>query len=276
MSSVMATAFPFPLSFFLFPFPFSLFHLSSFHLPLAFCFFTATTNFFTATRALEHAARFKLWLLFASTAVFFCSLSYDDTRPYHGVNTRPTNYPSPSNGPEKKVRERAGREEEWIIWRWNCLDLRLKSCFRFQSAMTLPTRTMSLYLPHCPSSSIIYTHYFYRPSWSRPVDIPNWFLNCSPYPCIFNLTSRIPSTSPVPSLLPIFTMNRSHLEHEKETTNRDDALNPTLPSLQNISEDSRPHFLESTPYHQHGDTPSDEALRKIRTANSVSISPGMI
>ncbi|MCJ1260312.1 hypothetical protein MMC22_000172 [Lobaria immixta] len=69
-------------------------------------------------------------------------------------------------------------------------------------------------------------------------------------------------------------MNHSHLEHEKDATNRDDAFNPTFSSLQNVSEDSaRPNFLESTPYRLHGDIPSDEALRKIRTANSVSISP---
>lgn len=71
-------------------------------------------------------------------------------------------------------------------------------------------------------------------------------------------------------------MNNLANEHEKEIAGRDDAFNSTFPSLQNVSEDSaRPNYRESSPCRLHGDISSEEALRKIRTAQSISISPGI-
>ena len=56
---------------------------------------------------------------------------------------------------------------------------------------------------------------------------------------------------------------------------RHEPFNPIFPSLQNVSQESeRPNFLENHPYPLGRDVPSDEALRKIRTANSITISPG--
>lgn len=58
---------------------------------------------------------------------------------------------------------------------------------------------------------------------------------------------------------------------------RHEPPDPILPSLQNVSQESdRPNFLENHPYQLDRDVPSDEALRKIRTANSIAISPGRI
>lgn len=58
---------------------------------------------------------------------------------------------------------------------------------------------------------------------------------------------------------------------------RREPLNPIIPSLQNGSHESnRPHFLNNHPYQLDSDVPSDEALGKIRTANSITISPGRI
>ncbi|KAL2048729.1 hypothetical protein ABVK25_010981 [Lepraria finkii] len=79
----------------------------------------------------------------------------------------------------------------------------------------------------------------------------------------------------------------SHRHHNK-TPNADDhnlnekpfstTLNPAFPSDQNLSEEStrRPNCLNNpptSPYHLDCDLPSDEALNKIKTANSVTISP---
>ena len=57
---------------------------------------------------------------------------------------------------------------------------------------------------------------------------------------------------------------------------RHEPFNPIFPSLQNVSQESErhPNFLENHPYPLGRDVPSDEALRKIRTANSITISPG--
>ena len=58
---------------------------------------------------------------------------------------------------------------------------------------------------------------------------------------------------------------------------RHEPFNPIFPSLQNVSQESeRPNFLDNHPYNLGRDVPSDEALRKIRTANSITISPGEI
>ena len=63
-------------------------------------------------------------------------------------------------------------------------------------------------------------------------------------------------------------------DHEK---NLNPVFNPTFPSLQNVSEDStRPNHLNDSPtlpYHHGRDVPSDEALHKLKTANSVTMSP---
>lgn len=70
-----------------------------------------------------------------------------------------------------------------------------------------------------------------------------------------------------------------HPEKEKHygQNNSDGAFNPTFPSIQNVSEDSaRPNFLESIPYQLNGDHSSEEALKKIRTANTIAISPGRL
>ena len=58
---------------------------------------------------------------------------------------------------------------------------------------------------------------------------------------------------------------------------RHEPLDPTFPSLQNVSQEShRPNLLDNHPYQLSRDVPSDEALKKIRTANSINISPGNI
>jgi hypothetical protein len=58
------------------------------------------------------------------------------------------------------------------------------------------------------------------------------------------------------------------------TSSNKEGFNPTFPSLQNVSEDSgRPNYIDSVPYQINGDHSSEEALRKIRTANTVAISP---
>lgn len=58
------------------------------------------------------------------------------------------------------------------------------------------------------------------------------------------------------------------------SANHNDGFNPTFPSLQNVSEDSdRKNYMDSMPYQLNGDHSSEEALRKIRTANTVAISP---
>lgn len=71
-------------------------------------------------------------------------------------------------------------------------------------------------------------------------------------------------------------MGRLANMHEKDKSGRDESFNPILPSMQKTSEDqARACPLEgSSPYRINGDTSADEALKKIRTANSISISPG--
>lgn len=58
------------------------------------------------------------------------------------------------------------------------------------------------------------------------------------------------------------------------TSSNKEGFNPTFPSLQNVSEDSgRPNYTDSVPYQLNADHTSQEALRKIRTANTINISP---
>lgn len=66
-------------------------------------------------------------------------------------------------------------------------------------------------------------------------------------------------------------------DHEKGPDDKQNTFNPIFPSLHNVSEDSGRHnFLDTpSPYKLNAGTSSDEALRQIRTANSISISPGM-
>lgn len=63
-------------------------------------------------------------------------------------------------------------------------------------------------------------------------------------------------------------------DHEK---NFNPTFNPTFPSLQDVSEESKsPNHLNNnstSPYHLGQDATSDEALNKLRTANSLTISP---
>lgn len=64
--------------------------------------------------------------------------------------------------------------------------------------------------------------------------------------------------------------HRKTEDHEKD-------FNPPFPSRHNVSEESaRPNYVNhspTSPYHLGRDVPSDEAINKIRTANSVTISP---
>ena len=78
-----------------------------------------------------------------------------------------------------------------------------------------------------------------------------------------------------------FHHERDHPRRLNKTPDHEKALNPTFnptfPSLQNLSEDpNRANNVNSSPtspYNQDRDVASDEALNKIRTANSVTISP---
>ena len=74
-----------------------------------------------------------------------------------------------------------------------------------------------------------------------------------------------------------FDRERGLFDREKGLDDKLDSFNPIFPSLQNVSEDSGPrNFLDTpSPYRLNANTTSDEALKQIRTANSVSISPGM-
>ncbi|KAL8914532.1 MAG: hypothetical protein Q9171_000885 [Xanthocarpia ochracea] len=70
------------------------------------------------------------------------------------------------------------------------------------------------------------------------------------------------------------------VQQEKNHAGSDDTFNPIFASMQNVSEDSsRRDFLDtSSPYRLKADSDnasSSEALKQIRTANTVSISPGM-
>lgn len=70
-------------------------------------------------------------------------------------------------------------------------------------------------------------------------------------------------------------MERPH--HEKNLAGPDDTFSPIFASMQNVSEDSgQRNFLDGpSPYRMKPDnTSSDEALKQIKTANTVSISPG--
>ena len=64
---------------------------------------------------------------------------------------------------------------------------------------------------------------------------------------------------------------------EDQEKNFSPAFNPSFPSRHNVSEEStRPNYVNhspTSPYHLGRDVPSDEAINKIRTANSVTISP---
>ena len=64
---------------------------------------------------------------------------------------------------------------------------------------------------------------------------------------------------------------------EEQEKNFSPAFNPSFPSRHNVSEEStRPNYVNNSPtspYHLGRDVPSDEAINKIRTANSVTISP---
>ena len=67
------------------------------------------------------------------------------------------------------------------------------------------------------------------------------------------------------------------LENEKGLAGHEDSFNPIFPSLQNVSEDSghRNYLDAPSPYRLNADVSSDEALKQIRTANTISISPGI-
>ncbi|KAL8952285.1 MAG: hypothetical protein Q9222_001816, partial [Ikaeria aurantiellina] len=63
-------------------------------------------------------------------------------------------------------------------------------------------------------------------------------------------------------------------QREKSFSAPDDTFQSMFASLHNVSEDSGPRkYMDASPYHLKGDTSSDEALKHIRTANSISISP---
>ena len=63
-------------------------------------------------------------------------------------------------------------------------------------------------------------------------------------------------------------------ESNGSANHNNDGFNPTFPSLHNVSEDSdRKNYADSVPYQLNGDHSSEEALRKIRTANTIAISP---
>lgn len=69
------------------------------------------------------------------------------------------------------------------------------------------------------------------------------------------------------------------IQDEKRRSSHDNTFKPIFPSLHNVSEDSGPrNYMEapSSPFRVKPDTSSDEALRHIRTANTISISPGTL
>ncbi len=77
---------------------------------------------------------------------------------------------------------------------------------------------------------------------------------------------------------PPLTMDR--VQDEKRHSSHDDTFNPIFPSLPNVSEDSGPrNYMDArdapSPFlRKTADTSSEEALKQIRTANTISISPG--
>lgn len=71
------------------------------------------------------------------------------------------------------------------------------------------------------------------------------------------------------------------VQDEKRHSSYDDTFNPIFPSLPNVSEDSGPrNYMDArdapSPFRLKAETSSDEALRQIRTANTISISPGTL
>lgn len=71
-------------------------------------------------------------------------------------------------------------------------------------------------------------------------------------------------------------------QEEKSSSASDNIFNPIFSSLHNVSEDSgHRNYLDApmdppSPYRLKVDASSDEALKHIRTANSITISPGML
>lgn len=68
------------------------------------------------------------------------------------------------------------------------------------------------------------------------------------------------------------------VQQEKRLTDMDDTFNPVFSSLQSNSEDSghRNYMDPPSPYRLKADASSEEALKHIRTANTISISPGIL
>lgn len=66
------------------------------------------------------------------------------------------------------------------------------------------------------------------------------------------------------------------VQDEKKLSSHDDTFNPIFPSLHNVSEDSGPrNYVDApSPIRLKADISSDEALKHIRTANNISITPG--
>ncbi|KAL9132392.1 MAG: hypothetical protein Q9175_006434 [Cornicularia normoerica] len=74
-----------------------------------------------------------------------------------------------------------------------------------------------------------------------------------------------------------FHRDNRHRKTEDREKSFNPAFDPSFPSRHNVSEEStRPNYVNNSPtsaYHLGRDVPSDEAINKIRTANSVTISP---
>lgn len=74
-----------------------------------------------------------------------------------------------------------------------------------------------------------------------------------------------------------FHRDNRHRKTEDHEKTFNPPFNPSFPSRHNVSEESaRPNYVNNSPtspYHLGRDVPSDEAINKIRTANSVTISP---
>ena len=74
-----------------------------------------------------------------------------------------------------------------------------------------------------------------------------------------------------------FHRDSHHRKTEDQEKTFNPAFNPPFPSRHNVSEEStRPNYVNNSPtspYHRDRDVPSDEAINKIRTANSVTITP---
>ena len=74
-----------------------------------------------------------------------------------------------------------------------------------------------------------------------------------------------------------FHRDSRHKKTEEHEKSFNPPLNTSFPSRHNVSEESaRPNYVNNSPtspYHLNRDVASDEAINKIRTANSVTISP---